>query len=113
MRVRLHGGWQLGDGLCEDADRLARADAEAVPMGSDLPARPADASPRFLAIAQADPGAEGIVTAPLQRLQVIKGWVGEDGDHHQTGEGQGHAAPSPPVGTPGCVGRRGRSWTRR
>ncbi len=83
MRVRLHGGYGLDAGLCGSADRLVHADDAAVPMGSDLPARPDGAAPRFLVMAQADPGAAGIVTAPLQRVQVVKGWIGEEGDHHQ------------------------------
>ncbi len=84
MRVRFHGGWSLASDLCDAQDAVARADEAAVPMGSDLPAPGAGAgAPRFLVMAQADPGAPGLVTAPLQRVQVIKGWIGEDGDHHQ------------------------------
>ena len=56
-------------------------------MGSDLPpgTRPGEAlvAPRFLVLAQADPGTPAAAGTPLQRVQVIKGWVGEDGDHHQ------------------------------
>jgi hypothetical protein len=91
MKVRFHGGWGYEDGLCDDPARLARADEGGVPMGSDLPRRPAAAtsarashgSPRFLVIGQADPGTSGAPGVPLQRLQVIKGWIGDDGDQHQ------------------------------
>jgi uncharacterized protein DUF3604 len=44
-----------------------------VPMGGDLPARPAAAKqPKFLVWALKDPD-----SAPLQRIQIIKGWVGK------------------------------------
>ena len=56
-------------------------------MGGDLPARPAtDPAPEvpsFVVLAQADPGTADRAGTPLQRLQVVKGWVGEEGDHHQ------------------------------
>ena len=88
MKVRLHGGWDLPAGLCSDPNRIESADANGVPMGSDLPASPASRAPssggpRFLALAQADPGTAAAPGTDLQRLQVIKGWIGEDGDHHQ------------------------------
>jgi hypothetical protein len=45
-------------------------------MGSDLPARgEGAAAPRFVVSALKDPGGEA---TPLQRLQIVKGWV-EDG----------------------------------
>ena len=84
MKVRFHGGWTLAPDLCDNPRRLALADASAVPMGSDLPARKgAAAAPRFLVLAQADPGTAGAPGTPLQRVQVIKGWVDDDGNHQQ------------------------------
>ena len=44
--------------------------AGGVPMGGELPAGPTSAAPRFLVAAGRD-----IESAPLLRLQVIKGWV--------------------------------------
>jgi hypothetical protein len=87
IRVRFHGGWEYDEDLCDAPDRLARADRAGVPMGRDLPA-PADpdsavAAPSFVVLAQADPGTRDRAGTPLQRLQVVKGWVGDDGDHHQ------------------------------
>jgi hypothetical protein len=87
MKVRFHGGWGFDAGLCDDPDRLRRADEGGVAMGSDLPPPGAPASggdsPSFLVMAQADPGVQSAPGIPLQRIQVIKGWVGADGDHHQ------------------------------
>ncbi len=78
IAVRLFGGWAYPDELCSDPDLVARGYAGGVPMGGDLPARPGDAAPALVAYAQRDPGGD----APLERIQVIKGWL-EDGDVHQ------------------------------
>ena len=51
------------------------AGVEGVPQGGDLEG--GDVAPSFAVRALADPGA-----APLQRLQVVKGWI-EDGQTHE------------------------------
>jgi hypothetical protein len=71
IRVRFFAGFGYGDELAEDPEMVARAYEGGVPMGGDLVG---DGTPRFLAWAIRDPR-----SAPLQRLQVIKGWV-EDGE---------------------------------
>ncbi len=71
IRLRFFAGYDFDDALLEDPDRVTRAYGEGVAMGSDLPAE-AGRAPRFWVAALADP-----TSAPLQRLQVIKGW--EDG----------------------------------
>ena len=49
-------------------------------MGADLPPRPATASAAtFIVMAMRDPGAKGRPGTPLQRIQIIKGWVAGDG----------------------------------
>ena len=73
IRLRFFGGHDFEAGLLEDPDVVAKAYASGVPMGGDLTAR-ADAAPRFLVWALADPKG-----SPLQRLQIIKGWV-RDGE---------------------------------
>ena len=84
MKVRFHGAWNLDADLCNDPQRLARADALGVPMGSDLAKRTdSSAVPNFLVLAQADPGTAGAPGNPLQRVQVIKGWVDDEGNHQQ------------------------------
>ena len=84
MKVRFHGGWNMAPDLCGDPRRLAQADADGVPMGSDLPRRSGAATaPEFLVLAQADPGTPSQPGTALQRVQVIKGWVDDDGNHQQ------------------------------
>jgi hypothetical protein len=72
---RFFGGWDYPPTLCDDAQLIAKGYAGGVPMGGDLPERPAGAAaPVFALSALRDP--EGGL---LQRLQVIKGWVDADG----------------------------------
>jgi Protein of unknown function (DUF3604) len=52
-----------------------------VPMGGDLPAAPKPGlAPTFAFNALRDASEDG---APLQRIQVIKGWVDDEGRMHQ------------------------------
>jgi len=77
---RLFAGWSFSTELCDAADRDAQGYANGVPMGGDLPAAPADiaqAKPTFLAHASKDPAGRD-----LNELQLIKGWVAENGDMH-------------------------------
>lgn len=77
IRPRLFGGWGFGDDLCDDPQMIATAYRLGVPMGADLPPRlESSASPRFLATALADPAGDA---TPLQKLQIIKGWVSPAG----------------------------------
>tara|TARA_R110002049_G_scaffold25549_9_gene89576 strand:- start:12629 stop:14629 length:2001 start_codon:yes stop_codon:yes gene_type:complete len=80
---RLFAGWNLASDLCERPDMLELAYAEGVPMGSDLPPAPSAAAPRFLVLAAADPRTPALPGVGLQRLQMIKGWSGDDGKYHQ------------------------------
>ncbi len=83
IQPRFFGAWDEPQAACGDADLIAAADAAGVPMGADLPPRPPNApSPVFVATALADPGADDS-GARLQRLQIVKGWVDEDGRHNQ------------------------------
>ena len=69
IRVRFFAGYDYQKSLMEDANFLAQAYEKGVPMGRDLKAR-GNQIPKFLVWAMRDPDA-----APLQRLQIIKGWV--------------------------------------
>jgi hypothetical protein len=74
--VRFFGGWGYADDLCQVQDFAARGYAGGVPMGGDLPARPSGASgPRFAVWAAQDAGNEDTPGTPLQRVQIVKGWV--------------------------------------
>jgi hypothetical protein len=75
MVVRLFGGW---DFTAEDArERLpARVGyTKGVPMGGDLRAAPEGRAPNFLVAALKDP-----IGANLDRIQIVKGWLGDDGE---------------------------------
>ena len=75
MRLRLFAGWDYPDTLLDAPDYAAAAYAGGVAMGADLPQRPTGAgAPRLLIHAARDPDG-----ANLDRVQVIKGWLGADG----------------------------------
>ena len=74
MVVRFFGGWDF-----EAADANNRMPArigytKGVPMGGDLSNAPQGKSPTFLVAALKDP-----IGANLDRIQVIKGWLGKNG----------------------------------
>ena len=83
IRLRFFGGWDLEGDLCGDPKYLERADAEGVPMGSDLAPGSGPGAPSFLLSALADEGTTEHPGTPLQRLQIVKVWAGEDGRLHQ------------------------------
>jgi hypothetical protein len=83
LAVRVFGGWDLPAQLCASPDLVAAADAHGVPMGGILPRRSIGiAAPSFVVAALRDPGTEQRPGAPLQRLQIVKGWI-EAGQPHQ------------------------------
>ena len=69
MRVRFFGGAALADLDLDDPEFVATAYASAAPMGSDYPASD-EGAPTFAVWALKD--ASG---APLDRVQIIKGWT--------------------------------------
>ena len=79
IEPRFFGGFGLPEDLCERSDLIATGYAQGVPMGGTLPTAPSEgAAPRFAVHARRDPHG-----APLQRLQIIKAWPGEDGTFHE------------------------------
>ena len=71
IKVRFFAGANFDDALLDTPDAVAQAYASGVPMGSRLEV--ADGvSPRFLVWATADDQ-----SAPLERMQVVKGWLEE------------------------------------
>ena len=78
IRLQYFAGW---DFLPEDAngdDFAAKGYRNGVPMGGTLSAAPANSGPAFIINALKDPAG-----VPLERAQVIKGWVDENGDTHE------------------------------
>jgi hypothetical protein len=100
MTVRFFGGYDFADS--DAAGDVAKAGySKGVPMGGDLKAAPAGKKAGFLIAAMKDPDG-----ANLDRVQVIKGWLGADGKTHEkiyevvwAGERKPDAAGKlPPVG---------------
>jgi hypothetical protein len=78
---RFFAGWNLPPDLCQQSEWLATAYRDGVPMGGDLPTAPGfDGGPVFLASASKD-SRDG--SMPLQRIQVVKGWLDEQGQTQQ------------------------------
>jgi hypothetical protein len=76
LKLRFFGGWKLQDALLKRPEWVKQAYAQGVPMGADLPARPAKSgAPEFLLWAVKDPAG-----ANLDRLQIVKVWL-RDGHH--------------------------------
>lgn len=72
--VRVFGGWDFDSADLASADLSDAGYARGVPMGGELGDASAGATPRFLIQAMKDPE-----SANLDRIQIIKGWIGEDG----------------------------------
>jgi hypothetical protein len=77
IRVRLFAGHGLeGVNLATEAG-VRTAYAKAVPMGGDLVDEPGH-EPQFVVIAMRD-----LHSAPLQRIQMVKGWLDPNGTAHE------------------------------
>ncbi|MGB5703660.1 MAG: DUF3604 domain-containing protein [Polyangiales bacterium] len=76
MVARMFGGWEYPSTICGDADLAAQGYSGGVPMGGTLPAQTGSGGPQFVVLAKQDP-----MGAPLQRIQIIKGWL--EGNDYQ------------------------------
>jgi hypothetical protein len=76
MVVRMFGGWDYPSELCSAEDLAAQGYDGGVPMGGTLDPQPASSAPMFVVSAKQD--AMGV---PLQRIQIVKGWL--EGDEYQ------------------------------
>lgn len=78
IRVRLFAGYRLNSTMLDDPDMAKKAYARGVPMGSELPESSSGRSPHFMAWATQDAH-----SAPLQRLQIVKGWLNSAGEKRE------------------------------
>ena len=79
IKVRFFAGADLDESMLDAADGIERAYENGVTMGGDIMLSADDTrAPNFLVMASADP-----LSAPLQRLQVIKGWIDAQGETHE------------------------------
>ena len=75
--ARFFGGWSYAPNLCSNPRLEQIAYRDGVPLGSTLPA-PAGARPVFIVQAQSDSAG-----APLQAVQIVKGWTENGTDHER------------------------------
>ncbi len=78
IRVRLFGGYGFDDKDAHSKEIAEIGYASGVPMGGDLTNAPTGKAPRFLVYAIKDP-----VGANLDRIQIVKGWLGTDGEANE------------------------------
>ena len=77
--VRLFGGWDYGENDVYQPDAVSIGYRNGVPMGGDLPDAPNGTSaPVFMIGALKDPW-----SGNLDRIQIVKGWIDNDGDRHE------------------------------
>ena len=80
IQVRFFGGWDFSAVSCESGDALIQTGyADGVPMGGDLRSDSTSDAPQFIVQAQMD----DFIGTPLDRIQIIKGWVDSDGETHE------------------------------
>jgi len=89
---RFFGGWDLPEDLCQRPakHRVSVGYARGVPMGGELSTQAGGEGrpqrkgpPAFAAWAHRDLGRADGGEGLLQRIQIVKGWVGDDGSFHQ------------------------------
>ena len=78
MLVRFFGGWDFDESDADTRQPAVAGYQKGVPMGGDLTNAPRGKSPTFLVAALKDP-----IGANLDRIQVIKGWIDDDGESHE------------------------------
>jgi hypothetical protein len=79
IALRFFAGWNFDETVIDKHDAIALATAGGVPMGGVLqPAKAHTKSPTFLVWAMAD-----LMSAPLQRIQIVKGWIDAGGNTHE------------------------------
>jgi hypothetical protein len=76
--VRFFGG-RLPEDICDNPAFVEEGYTHGVPMGGDVGPSLSKKSPRFAVMATQDPGGNGEPSTPLQKIQIVKGWVDSKG----------------------------------
>ena len=77
IKVRLFGAWDVPKNILEQDNGMEMIIGDGATMGQNLPKRQSDEAPTFILWAMKDPD-----EAPLQRLQIVKGWI-ENGESQE------------------------------
>ena len=77
--LRFFAGWDFDEAIVNDQEPIAAATDGGVPMGGVLHVDDQSASPTFFVWTAADP-----MSAPLQKVQVVKGWIDDGGKTHES-----------------------------
>ncbi len=80
--VRFFGGRETNL-RCGDPEFVATGYDGGVPMGGEIGPVRGGRSPRFGVLAFRDPGTTAAPGTPLQRIQIVKGWVDAASDSHE------------------------------
>jgi hypothetical protein len=78
IRVRVFGGWDFAADEVFRPDFVSTGYQRGVPMGGDLRNAPQGKAPTFMIRSLRDPDG-----ANLDRVQIIKGWLDDDGELHE------------------------------
>ena len=78
IALRFYAGRDIDEAMIDAPGLVQHLEAAAVPMGSVLSTGQQSGSPEFLVWAIRDP-----MDAPLQRIQMVKGWIDDAGQTHE------------------------------
>lgn len=106
--VRFFGGIELDADLCDNPAMSEAAYQQGVPMGGQVTLQDNN-RPRLMVSAHKDPGVPGHPGTNLQRIQIVKGWIDEQGNTHErvfdvAGDADGEAGVNPETCAPSNTG---------
>jgi hypothetical protein len=78
IRVRFFGGWEYTEADLRSREPAFAGYQKGVPMGGDLKPSAGKEAPSFMVYALRD-----TIGGNLDRIQIIKGWLGRDGETHE------------------------------
>lgn len=78
ITVRFFGSFDFESTICDDPDLVTRGYEDGVPMGGDLVG--SGSAPGFVVSALRESDVSGSAGVPLEKLQIIKGWIKANGE---------------------------------